>query len=781
MKVLKKVTSFVLTALMVSALVPNYMADVSATNMYANSDFIETEQPELSDETKKLISLYQKDPTEENYLNLRDIVIENYNAVLDKKEAKLAELKAETDGKPGGEEKVAEMEEIVQEMYITYWNRINSSMLRFTDTRLLKWKISNALQYDYIPVMGAGESIYVKRTPVTNAEYAEFINATDEDVPSNWVNGTYPDGEDNYPVNYVSYIDAENYCEWLTEQDGVNTYRLPNESEWELAAGHMPKDADFNCGVNDGRTPVEQYNGITRGAHGAIDFWGNVWEWTSTVRDSSNILGVKGGSWKSDRTDCRTEYRDEGRDYSVGYDDVGFRVIQVLNGNEPEQKVELATLDSPIVSVTSTTSDSITLSWQPVDKAVEYQIFEYFEETGLVQMLQTTKDTTVTIDSLNAGSTHRYIVQPISYVEIADNVSPENSVEATCNQGTEIKTDYSHSTTIKLQIDNPTMTVNGETKNIDANGTAPIIVDSITLVPIRAIIENLGGTVEWNSNIRTAILTMNGIEIQLVTDSKTAYRNGEEKNLDIAPIILNDRTMFPIRFIAESFGLDVVWDEQSKTITIGYDIEQDDISSPATLLYQGQGSIRIVTPEEKVIYIDPYAGKGYNLPADLILVTHNHSDHNAIDKITKRNDDCVIITQNEAIQDGQHQIFDFGYVNVEAVEAGYNNQHDVNECVGYVLTFSDGKKVYISGDTSTTQQMSQMAQMQIDYAFYCCDGVFNMGLEEAALCAQAVGAKHNIPYHMTGKTPKIYDRTIAEQFSAPNSLIVDAGEEIKIV
>lgn len=67
------------------------------------------------------------------------------------------------------------MEEIVQEMYITYWSRINSSMLRFTDTRLLKWRISEAAQYEYIPVMGAGESIYVKRTPVTNAEYAEFM------------------------------------------------------------------------------------------------------------------------------------------------------------------------------------------------------------------------------------------------------------------------------------------------------------------------------------------------------------------------------------------------------------------------------------------------------------------------------------------------------------------------------------------------------------------------------------------------------------------------------
>ena len=100
----------------------------------------------------------------------------------------------------------------------------------------------------------------------------------------------------------------------------------------------MPKDADFNCGVNDGRTPVEQYATVTRGAHGAVDFWENVWEWTSTVRNNSDgmtILGVKGGAWNSARTDCRTEYRYEGRDASTGYEDVGFRVICVMNGEEP--------------------------------------------------------------------------------------------------------------------------------------------------------------------------------------------------------------------------------------------------------------------------------------------------------------------------------------------------------------------------------------------------------------------------------------------------------------
>ena len=317
MKAIKKIFGLLLAALLLTAAFSAAALAAGNTNndrmnMYTNSDFIEKEQPELSGKTKELISRYQKDPTMENYLNLRDEVIKNYNAVLDRKETKLEELKEETAGKPGGDEIVSEMEDIVQEMYITYWNRINSSMLRFTDPRLLKWKISDASRYEYIPVMGAGESIYVKRTPVTNAEYAEFLADTGYPVPANWKNGTYPVQEEDLPVNFVSYEDAQAYCTWLTEQDGVNAYRLPNESEWELAAGHMPKDADFNCGINDGRTPVEQYAEVTRGAHGAVDFWGNVWEWTSTERtgaDDTTILGVKGGSWKSARTDCRSEYR----------------------------------------------------------------------------------------------------------------------------------------------------------------------------------------------------------------------------------------------------------------------------------------------------------------------------------------------------------------------------------------------------------------------------------------------------------------------------------------
>ena len=433
MRLTKRICSIALASVMALSLIPAAMAAETddSMNMFENSDFIEKEQPELTEETKQLISLYQRDPSMENYLNLRDIVIENYDAVLVRKEAKLASLKEETAGKPGGADKVAEMEDIVQEMYKTYWNRINSSMLRFTDSRLLKWKVSDAAKYDYIPVMGAGTTVYVKRTQVTNAEYAAFLADTGKAAPQNWMDGNYPAGEENYPVNFVSYEDAAAYCAWLTEKDGTDTYRLPNESEWELAAGHMPKDADFNCGVNDGRTPVDQYADVTRGAHGAIDFWGNVWEWTSTVRSSDNgidTLGVKGGAWNSARTDCRTEYRKEGRTENIGYEDVGFRVLKILNGEEPEQKVELATLEAPTVSAVLLADNTVQLSWQPVADAVEYQIFDYCEETGLVRMLSRTAHTSFTLTSPAAGS-YRYIVQPISYTAICDNVSAEYSVE----------------------------------------------------------------------------------------------------------------------------------------------------------------------------------------------------------------------------------------------------------------------------------------------------------------------------------------------------------------
>ena len=206
-------------------------------------------------------------------------------------------------------------------------------------------------------------------------------------------------------------------------------------------------------------------------------------------------------------------------------------------------------------------------------------------------------------------------------------------------------------------------------------------------------------------------------------------------------------------------------------------------TNKAKLLYMGHASIRITTAEGKVIYIDPFAGdsEDYSPAADLILMTHDHYDHTDLDKIANRNEDCEVITWKEALEGGEHQSFDLGYASVEAVEAGFNQNHNVSECVGYVITLSDGVKVYVSGDTSRTDQMPSLADQKIDYAFFCCDGVYNMGLEEAAECAALVQAKHNIPYHMVAaNTGTYFDQETAEQFNADNLLIIADGEEIEL-
>lgn len=205
---------------------------------------------------------------------------------------------------------------------------------------------------------------------------------------------------------------------------------------------------------------------------------------------------------------------------------------------------------------------------------------------------------------------------------------------------------------------------------------------------------------------------------------------------------------------------------------------EDEAGANHKLLYQGHGSLRIVTSDHKVIYVDPYAGEGYDLPADLILVTHGHSDHTALDLIKNRNEGCRIIQYSDALVNGEYKTYDLGYVTVEAVQAGNNRGHDINACVGWLITLPDGISVYATGDTSTTEQMAQLAERDIHYAFIVCDGRFNMDMDEAIACAKMIGARHSIPYHMAPGS--LFDQARAELFDAPGSLIIPAGQEIEL-
>jgi len=196
----------------------------------------------------------------------------------------------------------------------------------------------------------------------------------------------------------------------------------------------------------------------------------------------------------------------------------------------------------------------------------------------------------------------------------------------------------------------------------------------------------------------------------------------------------------------------------------------------AKLLYQGHGSFRLTSADGVVLYVDPFMGTGYDVPADIILTTHQHDDHTKISLITQK-PDCHVIQSYDALVDGVYKTFSIKGINIEAVEAGYNAGHDVNNCVGYLVVI-DGLTLYFLGDTSTTPHMKTMPERNLDYAFICADGFYNMNLEEAAACAKLMGARHNVPVHL--KPGEIFDREMAERFDAPNKLIIEGGSEVEL-
>lgn len=195
----------------------------------------------------------------------------------------------------------------------------------------------------------------------------------------------------------------------------------------------------------------------------------------------------------------------------------------------------------------------------------------------------------------------------------------------------------------------------------------------------------------------------------------------------------------------------------------------------AKLLYQGHGSYRITTQNRIVIYIDPYAGDGYDCPADIILVTHEHSDHNKVSIVAKK-PDTQIIHATDALKNGVYGSFIINGVKIESVEA-YNSNHSKGECVGYILVM-DKVVLYAAGDTSETEQMKNMKKYAIDWVFLPIDGIYNMDAAAASRCATLIGAKHTVPIHM--KPGMLFDMAKAEAFHSPGRIIIKPGETIDL-
>ena len=109
------------------------------------------------------------------------------------------------------------------------------------------------------------------------------------------------------------------------------------------------------------------------------------------------------------------------------------------------------------------------------------------------------------------------------------------------------------------------VTLNGNLITFDQ---PPVIRDDRTLVPVRAIFEALGAEVRWDGDTQTVLSQKGATLVQLKIGSNIMTVNGREIALDVPAQIINDRTLVPVRAIAEAYGCRVDWDGETKTVII---------------------------------------------------------------------------------------------------------------------------------------------------------------------------------------------------------------------
>ena len=108
---------------------------------------------------------------------------------------------------------------------------------------------------------------------------------------------------------------------------------------------------------------------------------------------------------------------------------------------------------------------------------------------------------------------------------------------------------------VVMSIGSHQIVINDKTATIDSE---PIIKDNRTYVPFRALAEAFGAKVDYDDADRTVTATLNGTTVVMTIGSNTYTVNGATQTMDVAPFISGDRTMVPVRFVAEAFGIEVI-------------------------------------------------------------------------------------------------------------------------------------------------------------------------------------------------------------------------------
>lgn len=232
---------------------------------------------------------------------------------------------------------------------------------------------------------------------------------------------------------------------------------------------------------------------------------------------------------------------------------------------------------------------------------------------------------------------------------------------------------------IKVKLD-------GKTLSFDV---PPQIINDRTMVPLRAIFEALGASVEWNQETKTVTSTKGDTTIKLTIDSNTMYVNDNTVTLDSPACVVNDRTLVPVRAISEAYKTKVDWDGDTRTVVISSsDNNTNNITSnSSTPVQTEQSTSKTTEAQDKLPLINHEYGP--------ITLNNNYSSG---EYWYSNNISSLVFTKRKTTNIGKYQLYlsmqgitDYNLANVKVYFYDNNNRvldevwftHDVTPNVEY--------------------------------------------------------------------------------------------------
>ncbi|TYQ17775.1 UNVERIFIED_CONTAM: copper amine oxidase-like protein [Acetivibrio alkalicellulosi] len=238
------------------------------------------------------------------------------------------------------------------------------------------------------------------------------------------------------------------------------------------------------------------------------------------------------------------------------------------------------TLSTPAPTATSITSDVINLGvriqWDTVS-GIGYRVYRSASVNELGISITDFYITTTTFIDVNVQPDTRYYYTVKLVISEAD---PFRGIDEKLGEiigafsiktGADTDSSSIPRSFIILQIDNPYMIVDGKSEEVDpGRDTSPTIISSRSMVPIRAIVEAMGGVVGWDPDERKITLETKDNNVEMWLGKSNILVNGVESQMDVAPVVVNGRTLVPIRFASENLGAKVDWINSTREVVIAY-------------------------------------------------------------------------------------------------------------------------------------------------------------------------------------------------------------------